>query len=356
MQPAKPTTGVKPVTASLQTALDDGRVMCRVCLRRCRLSDGQRGLCGNYANMDGRLVHLGYGLVSALESRPIEIKPFFHFHPGSSAMTFSGWGCNFLCPWCQNWHLSKARPKPRLSQRIPAEKLVEYAVKAGDEGVCASFNEPTISFDYLVDVFREAKRKGLYTTMVSNGSLTEEALGALVEAGLDAMNVDLKGCPETYRKYVGVPEPLHVYRVARRALKLGVHVEGVFLVVTGANDWDSCIRWVIDKHVEYLGRDVPLHVNRYHPAYRYNAPPTSMEKLLQAYNYAVSRGVEYVYIGNVASTEYLHTRCPKCGEILIRRTHYGVVECSLEGKRCPRCGYEVLLVGRCKVSGKLLFL
>ncbi len=338
------------VVARLQERLEDGRVGCRVCLRRCRLYEGQHGLCGNYANVGGLLVHVGYGLVSALESRPIEIKPFFHFHPGSSAMTFSGWGCNFLCPWCQNWHLSKAKPRPGDASRLPPEKLVEYAVKAGDDGVCASFNEPTISFDYLVDVFREARRRGLYTTMVSNGSLTEEALELLVEAGLDAINVDLKGCRKTYSRLIGVPDPLHVYRVARRALELGVHVEGVFLVVTGANDWDDCIKWVIDRHIEYLGRDVPLHINRYHPAYMYDAPATSLERLLYAYNYATGRGVEYVYIGNVASTRYLHTRCPRCGELLVRRSHYSVVECRLEDSRCPRCGYEIPMVGECRVS------
>ena len=292
---------------------------------------------------------MGYGKVSAVESRPIEIKPFFHFWPGTSATTFSGWGCNFLCPWCQNWSLSKVSPPEDNVEVLEPEKLIELAIKWEDDGVCASFNEPTIHLEYLLDVFRIAKSKGLYATMVSNGSLTKEALELLREAGLDAINIDIKGCPETYRKYVGIPNPEEVLETVRYAIELRVHVEAVYLMVTGANDWDDCIEWVLNSHIKYLGEDTPLHLNRYYPAYNYMKPPTPVSKLVEAQVKARKMGIKYVYIGNTEYSEFLHTRCPNCGKVLIKRTHYGVVSCSLaSGNRCPVCGEEIKLVGFCK--------
>ncbi len=332
--------------------VEDGRVVCGVCLRGCRLRDGQRGLCGNYAAHGGRLYHIGYGLVSALESRPIEIKPLFHFHPGSTAMTFSGWGCNFLCPWCQNYLLSKRPPDPASDPFLGPEAIVEAALEAGDAGVCASFNEPTVFFDYVYDVFRLAKKKGLYTVIVSNGSLTMEALGMLIEAGLDAISLDIKGCQWTYRRYLGVPDPLHPLRIGKAALEKGVHVEAVYLVVTGANDTEDCIRWVIEKHLEYLGPETPLHINRYYPAYRYHEPPTPMEKLLWIYRYAGEQGIKYRYIGNIPTTRYMTTRCPRCGATLITRTHYTTTSCRIINGRCPRCGYRINIRGECRGRGQ----
>ena len=336
--------------ALLQEPVGGGRVRCGTCLRRCVIPPGLTGLCGNYRNVNGRLVNVGYGKLSAIESRPIEIKPLYHFWPGSYAMTFSGWGCNFLCPWCQNWHLSKSRP-PDNAEETPPGEVVKSALRVGDDGVCASFNEPTIHLEYLVDVFRLAREAGLYSTMVSNGSLTLEALKLLRDAGLNAMNVDIKGCPETYRKYVGVPNPVEVLRTVSEALRLGIHVEAVYLIVTGANDWDECVEWVIEAHLKYLGEDVPLHINRYYPAYRYFKPQTPWEAIERAYRVAVKEGVKYVYIGNVGTSKYLHTRCPRCGEVLVERFSYGVLRCNLtRDGRCPRCGLKVPIVGECRVS------
>ncbi len=336
--------------AILQKPEGGGRVRCGTCIRRCSIPQGSYGLCKNYRNLGGKLYNVGYGKVSAIESRPIEIKPLFHFYPGSSATTFSGWGCNFLCPWCQNWHLSKY-PPPEDSKTISPEDIVKYALRWGDEGVCASFNEPVIHLEYLIDVFKEAKKHGLYTVIVSNASMTREALHELVKAGLDAISADIKGCPETYRKYQGIPDPTEILRNLSEAIKLGVHVEAVYLVVTGANDWDECIDWVIDNHLRYLGDDVPLHVNRYYPAYEYFKPPTSTELLIRIYEEALRSGIRYVYVGNIASTEYMHTKCPNCGKVVIRRTHYGVINYRLsKDGRCPYCGYRLNIVGEGRVS------
>jgi len=336
------------VKARLFEIISKDILRCNVCERRCILKKGQRGLCGNYMNINGELYNVGYGLLSAIESRPIEIKPFFHYWPGSSSLTFSFWGCNFLCPWCQNYHLSKKKPNIDVGDRFTPEEVVKLALKHRDEGLCASFNEPTVGFDFLVEVFELGKKHGLYSTIVTNGYMTLRALEELINAGVDGFSTDIKGCPETYRKFIGASNGAEVVlRNMRKALDLGAHVEMVFLIVTGANDDEDCIKWVIEKVADILGPDVPLHINKYYPAYMYHEPSTSISTLIWAYEYAKSIGLKYVYIGNIGpGSEYENTYCPKCGKLLIRRWGTEIVEYNLNGNRCPRCNEKILIRGR----------
>ncbi len=331
--------------ARLWERLENGYARCMVCERRCTLAPGSWGFCRNRRNEGGIVYNEYYGLLSAVESRPIEIKPLFHYWPGSTSLTYSGWGCNYRCPWCQNHHLSQVEPDPENSIYMEPRELVDYAVKMGDEGICASFNEPTIHLEYVLDASREAKKRGLYSTMVTNGYFTLRALEELVEAGVDGFSIDIKGCPDTYQKLLAA-DPMVVLRNARRLLDLGAHVEMVFLVVTKANDWEECIRWVLEKHLDILGPSVPLHINRYYPANRWHEPPTSIGKLLWAYEEARRMGIEYVYIGNIGDPRYETTYCPKCGKTLIVREGYTVTYYRLDGDRCPRCGYRVTLRGQ----------
>ncbi|MDP2765897.1 MAG: radical SAM protein [Candidatus Methanoperedens sp.] len=167
-------------------------VKCNLCERCCHIPEGKRGFCKTRANIDGKLYTLVYGDINALESRPIEIKPFFHFYPGSSALTFSTWSCNFTCPWCQNFHLSKKSPEPEDANFIAPEAIVKMAVENKDDGLCGSFTEPTLLFEYCLDAFPLARKKGLYNCFVSNGYMTLETLRMLKEAGMDAIKIDMK--------------------------------------------------------------------------------------------------------------------------------------------------------------------
>ncbi len=320
-------------------------VQCLVCERRCFLREGQVGLCRNYACSDGKLIHSGYGLLSAIESRPIEIKPLFHYWPNSTALTFSGYGCNMYCPWCQNSHLSFSR-LPAEARPIPPEKLVEAALKNRDEGLCASFNEPATLFDYLLDVFELGSRRGLYGTVVTNGYFTERAVEMLVEAGADGFSIDIKGCPSA-RGALTTIDHLKVFRNARKILDLGGHVEMVYLVVTGFNDAMECAEWIIKRHLDYLGEDVPLHINRYYPANMWRSPMTPVQLLLKIRDKAREMGVKFAYIGNVGDPDLESTRCPYCGKALIYRTTYRVIHYNLTGEgRCPRCGEKILIRGK----------
>ena len=331
--------------ARLYERLDGEVVKCLVCERRCELAKSSRGVCKNYVNLDGKLMHVGYGILSAVESRPIEIKPLFHYWPNSTALTFSGYGCNFYCPWCQNNHLSFS-DLPQDEPIIPAEKLVAKALKAGDEGLCASFNEPATLFDYLLDVFELGAEKGLYGTLVTNGYFTERAAKKLIESGADGFSVDIKGTPYAKTALTSIDHE-KVFKFSKLVLDLGGHVEMVYLVVPGFNDSQESIEWILEKHLDYLGGDVPLHVNRYYPAHRWRKPSTPLQKLLTIREQATKLGIKFVYIGNVGVPEFEYTKCPACGKILIARLGYRVSYYNLdEENKCPRCGEKIPLRGR----------
>jgi len=264
--------------------------ICNICEMKCHIPIDHIGICGNIGNLNGVLYDIGYGLLSAVESRPIEIKPLFHFHPNSTALTFSGWGCNYHCSWCQNHHLSMQKP-PLNKGYITPEKLVDIALKNRDNGLCASFNEPTIHTTYIADVFLIARKRELYNTMVSNGYLTLDSMKYLIDAGLDGLNIDIKGCPSSHKKLLKAINPNIIYRNAKYFLDNNIHVEMVFFIVPGFNDQPSCIEWVVREHFNRLGDDIPLHINRYYPAYKYHLPPTDMETLLNAYNLAKRYGL-----------------------------------------------------------------
>ena len=333
--------------ALLYEKLAGDKVRCNLCERRCLISPGLKGFCKTRLNVSGRLYTLVYGDLSALESRPIEIKPFFHYWPGSTALTLSTWSCNFDCIWCQNHHLSKTEPNPFKSSFWPPERVVERALQGGDEGLCVSFQEPTILTDWAARLFRMGRERGLYCCYVSNGYMTSEALRLLKGSGLDGLKIDLKGDAETYKKYCGGADVEKVWRNVREAKRLGLHVEVVNLIVTSVNDDEECLRWMIEGHLRESGADTPLHFTRYYPAYKFHNPPTKVETLERAYEMAVGAGVLYPYLGNVRGHRYENTYCPNCGESLIRRRGYTVIEYKVTPeKRCPRCGQSIPITGR----------
>jgi len=332
--------------ALLYEKVRGSKVRCNLCERRCLIGEGATGFCRTRANIGGRLYTLVYGDLSALESRPIEIKPFFHFWPGSTALTFSTWSCNFKCPWCQNWTLSRVTPDPPSATYIPPEHVIRVAKANGDEGTCVSLNEPTLLFEYSLDVFQMAKENGLYNTYVSNGYMTLRALELLKSAGLDAIKIDIKGDDQVMKKYNSAQVDI-VWRNARKAKDMGLHVEIVYLVITGVTDQEDMMAEVIRRHLKELGPEVPLHFTRYFPAYEFPAPPTSIRKLEVAYKMAREMGIEFPYIGNVAGHPFENTYCPECGELLIRRYGIRIIRYRItEDKKCPKCKREIPIAGR----------
>ena len=185
---------------SLAQQLNGSSVECLVCERRCKIARGGKGFCKTKMNIDGVLHTLVYGDISSISANPIEKKPFFHFYPGSQALTVGTYGCNFLCPWCQNWEISKSEPDPPRASYLSPQDFVRMAVQEGCQGSSISFNEPTLLFEYALDLFPLCREMGLYNTFVSNGYMTLPALESLKEAGLDAIKFDVKGDKESVRE------------------------------------------------------------------------------------------------------------------------------------------------------------
>jgi pyruvate formate lyase activating enzyme len=323
------------------------KIKCNLCERHCVIKPSERGFCKTRLNMDGILLTLVYGDLSALESRPIEVKPFFHYWPGSSALTFSTWSCNLDCGWCQNYHLSKTEPNPQTAHFFPEEKILNLAVYNGDNGLCGSFQEPTLLTEWALPLFEHGSQKGLYSCYVSNGYMTPEVLKCLKQAGMDGLKIDVKGNKDTYKKYCGEVDVDKVWRNAREAMKLGFHVEIVNLVVTHVNDDEESLRWLIKQHLKNVGPEAPLHFTGYSPAFKFSNKATKVETLEKAYELAKKEGVLYPYIGNFQGHKFENTYCPKCGEMLIQRLNQTIMKYGItDDKKCSKCGQLIPIRGK----------
>lgn len=312
------------------------KVRCNVCERRCLIVEGGLGWCRTRQNRDGKLVTLIYGAVSSLAANPVEKKPFYHFWPGTGAFTVGSWSCNFGCPWCQNWDISK-EPPPARGRYVSPEQFVAMAEDNGCAGTSISFNEPSLSLEWSLEVFRRARARGLYNTYVTNGYITPEALRLLVHSGLNAMNVDIKGDAAGVRRYGKGIDVEKVWNICRLARRYALHIEITTLVIPTVNDSDEVLQEIAGRIYSLLGPDVPWHVSAYSPAYRFNAPPTSVQMLERAWKIGREAGLDFVYSGNVPGHPHGNTYCPGCDTMLIRRMGFDVLENRIRSGCCPEC-------------------
>jgi len=336
-----------------QQKVNEEFAQCLTCERKCKIAKNKTGFCHTRMNIDGEINTLVYGCIPALSNNPIEKKPLFHFHPGTYAITVGTYGCNFSCLWCQNHHIS--HPSSPILDKIKNEKdylsaegLIELALKNHSKGTSISFNEPTLLFEYSLDVFKLAKQKGLYNTYVSNGYMTTEVLRDLAENGLDAINIDIKGDAEMVHKYCGADVEM-VWRNAKSAKNLGVHVEITTLLIENLNTNPKGIRNIASRIREELGEDTPFHITRALPHYKSHEhgfyEPTSIESLEKSYEIAKEVGINFVYLGNLYDTEYENTRCPKCSNLVIRRSGFGAKMLSIDPNgNCKYCGYPICIL------------
>ncbi|MEM2021335.1 MAG: AmmeMemoRadiSam system radical SAM enzyme [Zestosphaera sp.] len=329
----------------------DGKVRCNLCYKRCPISDGGFGACGVRFNKGGALYTLVYGLLTAANIDPIEKKPLTHFHPGSYVFSISTAGCNFMCMFCQNWTLSQSRREEVFGDFTPPEAVVKEAVREGADGISYTYNEPTIFFEYMVDVASLARKNGLFNTMVTNGYMTTEALEEFSKL-LDAATVDFKGNAnkDFYRKFMGVPDPEPIFDTLADMKRKGVFIEVTDLVVPRYGEGVEDLRRLVRRLIEVLGVDVPFHLLRFYPNYRMSDLPETPVKVLERLaEVAKSEGLQYVYVGNVPGHQLENTYCPNCGELLIRRYGFYIAEWRVkEGGICPKCDYHVNIIGHLK--------
>jgi pyruvate formate lyase activating enzyme len=325
----------------------DNKIKCKNCERLCNIKPGQVGFCKTRKNINGKLFTLVYGDTSSISVNPIEKKPFFHFWPGSKTLTVGTWSCNFTCGWCQNYDISKTVEQVGTGEYISPEDLIKLAEKNNCQGTSISFNEPTLLLEYSLDVFKLAKKKGLYNTYVSNGYMTQDALKMLVDDGLDAMNVDIKGDKEFVTRQCGADMD-KVWRNVKEAKELGVWIELTTLVIPKFNDSDKSLLSIAKKIAE-IDKNIPWHVSRFYPAYKFeDVPVTSSETLEKAYRIGKKAGLRFIYVGNILGHKLESTYCPKCNEKLIERFGFDVSDCKITSdNKCPKCGEKIPIVGKC---------
>lgn len=333
--------------AWLAAAQDDQSVNCHACAHRCQIKPGKRGVCRVRFNNDGVLM-APWGYVAAANVDPIEKKPFMHFMPGADALTFGMLGCNFHCDFCQNWVSSQALRDPASEgsgayiQEVSPRELVDHALRSGARIIASSYNEPMITTEWAIEIFEQAKQEGLRTVYVSNGFATPETLHAL-QPVLDGYKVDLK-CM-TDEKYRSLGGRLQVVMdTIRLAHDLGLWVEVVTLVIPGFNDGNDEL-WESARFLMSVSPDIPWHVTSFYPTYKHlEGERTSAEILQRAAEIGQEAGLKYVYAGNlpgkVGSLEDTH--CPRCGQRLIKRTGFMVIENRVTAAGfCPHCGEKI---------------
>lgn len=319
---------------------------CGICERRCIISEGEYGWCRTRRNIKGKIYTLNYSNISSISANPIEKKPLYHFYPGSIALTAGSWGCNFHCPWCQNWEISKNPQNQGIF--ISPQDFVKRALDMRLDGTSISFNEPTLSLEWAIEVFKLAHKSNLYNTLVTNGYMTEESLRLLIEAGLDAVNIDIKGDEEAVRRYCQADVKI-VWRNSLLFSREGVHIEITTLVIPEVNDRIETLRGIAKRIAEELGPDTPWHISRYFPHYKFHTPPTPVSTLRRAYELGKEEGLRYVYIGNLFHDPLENTYCPECNTLLIERRGLSLLNSYLRDKRCPECGERIPIKGEIRV-------
>jgi len=330
-------------------------VRCHACGHQCRIPDGAVGVCKVRFNKGGTL-HVPWGYVGGVQCDPVEKKPFFHLYPGALAYSFGMLGCDLHCSYCQNWVTSQALRDPHAGappHDTTPQSLVHDALRQGAKLVVSTYNEPLITVEWAVDIFREARAVGLATAFVSNGNGTPRVLEYL-RPHIDAYKVDLKSFDDRhYRELGGRLQPiLDTIKWLRGA---GVWVEIVTLLVAGFNDSEAELTR-LTEFVASVSSDIPWHVTAFHQDYRMTDPAnTTPAMLVRAANIARRAGLRYVYAGNapghVGTLE--HTHCASCGERVISRYGYFIQQYGLQADgSCPRCRASVPGIWNARFEGQ----
>jgi len=315
-----------------------GRLRCVACAHRCVIAPGAVGACGVRFNQNG-VLRVPFDYVARRHVRAVETNTIFHVWPGTRALTFGMFGCDLRCPYCHNYRISQALRDGETAEEptaVSAERLVDEAVANGAGVLCAAYNEPMISAEWVASVFGTARSKGLRTAIISDGHSTPEAL-RYMRPHADVFRVDLKAHDEaTYKRLGGRLQP--VLDSISMARELGYWVEVVTLVVPGLNQESGALA-TIGGQLREISPDIPWHINGFVPRYRLSeGEPASAAFLMLAAGAAYVAGSRYVYVGNAPlCAELAHTRCPECHQVLVRRRDYATTEITLRDGACSAC-------------------
>lgn len=321
----------------------DGAVRCFACGHRCFIPKGRDGICKVRTNVEGELF-VPWGYVGGIQADPIEKKPFFHVLPGTTALSFGMLGCDFHCAYCQNWITSQSLRDPKASalpERVTPRDLIRLAKASGSQVLTSTYNEPLITSEWAVEIFKQARAEGLKTCYVSNGNGTPEVID-FIRPHLDYYKIDLKGFQDKrYRELGGVLE--NVLETIGLVHRSGLWLEIVTLLIPGFNDSDDEIRQLCDFLVG-VSPDIPWHATAFHADYKMrDRDGTSVETLLRAGEIAKRAGLNFIYLGNLPGRVggWENTYCPGCKKCLVERVGFRVVKNEMRGNQCSGCGREI---------------
>ncbi|HKD12129.1 MAG TPA: AmmeMemoRadiSam system radical SAM enzyme [Thermoanaerobaculia bacterium] len=323
--------------------LPDGRLKCYACGHRCPIPEGREGVCRVRYN-EGGVLRVPWGYVGALQCDPIEKKPFFHALPGTDALSWGMLGCDLHCAYCQNWFTSQSIRDPQAvgtPRDIGPTAPARLALEAGAPTVVSTYNEPLITSEWAVAVFREARQRGLRTAYVSNGNGTRQVIDFLAP-WIDFYKIDLKSMDDKhYRELGGVLQ--NVLDTIGLVHEKGIWLEVLTLIIPEFNDSAEELTRAA-RYIASVSPDIPWHVTAFHPDYKMNdRGATRASKLIEAAEIGTREGLRYVYAGNLPGRvgPWEDTRCPGCGVTVIERWGFQVRRNTLVDGRCPRCAASI---------------
>lgn len=317
------------------------KVKCVLCPTGCELNNGERGDCRVRMNIGGKLQTLVYGKPCAVHIDPIEKKPLFHYLPGSRSFSIATAGCNLHCMYCQNWEISQREPENTRNVDLAPSEVVRQALATKSRTIAYTYSEPVVFFEYCADTGRLAHKNGLLNVWVTAAYINPEPLKEAV-GFVDAANIDLKGITDKFYQTMSKGRLQPVLDAIKTMRKAGVWVELTNLVVPTYNDTTEDFSGLCDWIVENVGGEVPLHFSRFWPTFQLrNLPPTPTEVLTHAREIAMSKGIDYAYVGNIPGHEGNNTYCPICKNIIIGRRGYMILEYNIQGGKCKFCSHVI---------------
>lgn len=322
---------------------ENGKILCTLCPRYCKIGEGQPGFCYIRQNHKGKLVTLGYGKPTGFAIDPVEKKPLNHFLPGTKILSFGTAGCNLGCKFCQNWSISKAKLDDSNSLKAAPEDVVKLAKENDAPSIAYTYNDPTIFGEYVIDISKLAREENIKSVMVTAGYIDKEARKDVYKY-IDAANVDLKGFTERFywkNTYSHLNDVLDTLVWLKNETE--VWMEITTLLIPDENESEEEIKSECEWILKNLGDSVPLHFTAFHPDFRMiDKERTPGYLLTRARNIAISMGIKYCYVGNVRNVEGQTTFCPGCGTALIQRDWHIVISNNLKNNRCNKCGTEIV--------------
>ncbi|MHB9030908.1 MAG: AmmeMemoRadiSam system radical SAM enzyme [Candidatus Latescibacterota bacterium] len=326
--------------ALLNEPIGDKHIHCYLCAHHCRIAPSKFGVCGVRENVDGELFTWAYGSIIVSHIDPVEKKPLYHFLPGTRTFSLATIGCNFQCGFCQNWQISQTGQQDGSNQGfdLTPEEVVNLARKNHCPSISYTYTEPTIFFEYALDIAKLAKDAGLFNIFVTNGYMTEQALQS-IRPYLDAANVDLKSFSDKYYRKNCKARLQPVLDTIRRMQAMDIWVEVTTLIIPDENDSDEELSHIA-HFLSGISTDIPWHISRFIPQYQFtDHEPTPLDTLLRAREIGKNHNIRYMYLGNVGG--YSDTRCYNCNRLLVERTPFGLDEIIVEDHSCPNCGAEI---------------